>query len=445
MNRSRRPSFRGLLRAWIFGYTFLAVALSTLFFLGYANSEVNRHLQLAEDMVQLYADDSISIEFGRGNLVYVRDSLQRLSRLLGADRADIRDSSGMIAASTNPSEVGKKDLSLGAGTKVLSALVREHSSGERLGTVEIYVNKTALMASALRTALLPAIALLVGLLVLSAFVMRSLRRRLIRPIGQMLRPNEVSDAEIRRWPREIYNLSERLQEALQERDFAMIGQFSSGILHDVNTKIHSINSAKELIDELPLDSPKRPTRLEGLYRACSVHIPSISALIEATLDGNRQIRIQPSSDDLGATIKEVITQYQEYAQKRGVELEFAEATDGFSVAHDGVQLERAISNILKNGIESFDKTDIAEKRVLVSLQRNESSIEISIEDNGPGLTFSPSTLLRSVRTTKVHGTGLGLLVTRKIVEAHGGTLRAGASTRLSGAEFTMTLPVGGAF
>lgn len=439
-----RSSFRSLLRAWIFGYAFLAVVLSTVFFVSYADNEVNRHLHLAEDMIQLYSDDTVSIEFGRHNVVYVQDALQRLAHLLDAKKARVRGIDGVIAESTEKTEIGTRPPMTPSGTRVLSAMIREHSSGERLGTLEVLVDKSSLMGSALRAAFIPAITFLAGLVLLSVFVVRSLRRRLIRPISQLLTGSEVPEAQIERWPSEIYDLSERLHEALQERDFAMVGQFSSGILHDIKTRIHSINSAKEMIDELPPDSAKKFSRLEGLYRACSFHIPPVRSLIESTLDGSRQIEINANSCDVAATLKGVVSQHQDYAEKRGVRVELADGIDGLVAEHDGLQLDRALSNILKNGIEAFDQTEIGEKRVLISARREASSIEICFEDTGPGLTTAPNDLLKSIRTTKVHGTGLGLLVTRKIVEGHGGKLSAGKSERLNGARFRVTLPSGGA-
>lgn len=286
------------------------------------------------------------------------------------------------------------------------------------------------------------LALLLGLGLIAQH--RLIRRYIVRPIERLTSHASGSPEAPAHWPEELALLSAELHEAFLQRDQVIIGQISSGVIHDIKTRIHSINSAMEMIHELPDDSPKRMSRLEGLQRACFVHLPKVKAIIEATLDGSRSIPIHPISQDVRETVNSVIQQYQDYAEKRGVQIELDLPTEALVAAHDALQLERALGNIFKNGIEAFDETKIPDRKIRVSACQNAFGVSIDVEDNGPGFAIAPEVLLSSIRTTKAHGTGFGLLISRKIIEGHQGRLTASKSETLKGARFKMTFPTGGA-
>jgi signal transduction histidine kinase len=261
---SQRPSIRIFLRVWIFGFALAALLLSTALFIKYSNDEIDRDLLQARNLIQLYADDTVSIEYGRRNLVYVADSLRRLNQLLNGTKTRIRANDGSVVESTVPSEIGTKAAPTDRYLQTLNATVREHSSGEVLGTLEVVIDRKSLIAGALEKALLPALILLFSLMLLSIFTIRSLQRRVIRPIKQLLSTREVPTKESALWPTEIYDLSVRLQNALKQRDLAMIGQFSSGIVHDLKTSLHSLRTGIDLTQDSELNSPSRVQRLELL-------------------------------------------------------------------------------------------------------------------------------------------------------------------------------------
>ena len=113
--------------------------------------------------------------------------------------------------------------------------------------------------------------------------------------------------------------------------------------------------------------------------------------------------------------------------------------EDFVALYDCAQIERAMFNLIKNSVEAIDQKSIT-KKVLLTASKNEQGVQISVEDSGVGLKVDPARIFKGIKTTKTHGTGLGLLVTRKIVEAHGGSVVAGKSELLGGAKFTVTIP-----
>jgi signal transduction histidine kinase len=436
-----RSSIRSLLHVWILGFAFSALALSSLFLIKSADDEIDRHLLLAQDVTQLYSDDSISTEFGRGNLVYVEDSLSRLNQILRGDKARLRSQAGVIVASTDPSEIGSQPLKLEDHFKLLSVPVREYSSRETLGTLEVIINRDTLVAAALKKAIFPAVTLFFSLFISSLVVIQFLQRRLIRPIQQLLSKVETPTSAPASWPIEIYDLANRLHDALKQRDLAMIGQFSSGIMHDLKTSLHSLKTGVELANEAEPNSARRTKCLELLLKSASHHVPSMDSLVATTLDGNRAIQIKAVNADIHSTLSQAIEKHSEMVTRYGVDLDIGSSCPQGSVSHDPIQLERVFSNVLKNAIEATTEYGAApEKRVSIHYREDSKAIILIVEDSGPGLQIDPDELLLSVRTTKAHGSGLGLWVSRKIIEAHQGSITPGRADFLSGAKFEISIP-----
>jgi two-component system, OmpR family, sensor histidine kinase VicK len=105
---------------------------------------------------------------------------------------------------------------------------------------------------------------------------------------------------------------------------------------------------------------------------------------------------------------------------------------------DGSKIAQVLYNVLDNAIKFTEKGDI----VLSVSMYNENNIVIKVEDSGPGIDPSIKDKLFEKFTSKSHnGTGLGLFLSRKIVEAHGGSIWAADNPRGNGATFAFTMPI----
>lgn len=243
--------------------------------------------------------------------------------------------------------------------------------------------------------------------------------------------------------KELSDLRQKIGEILdrheQDRSQAVIGQFASGIMHDIKTPLSSIVTATLLASEQDAGSPKRLARLENLLKVCEARLPTVGAIIESTLDGCRDIHVEKSSLDISATIRETIAMCSDAIEKRRGEVQFCGEEREILIPHDPVQISRVLSNLIRNGLEAA-KDGVAPK-LLVSVGSDGSGFSsISVEDNGRGFAQPVDKVFRIFRSTKSHGSGLGLLISRKIVEAHCGTLTASGSQELGGARFDVKLP-----
>ncbi|WP_437524232.1 HAMP domain-containing sensor histidine kinase [Sorangium sp. So ce726] len=121
-----------------------------------------------------------------------------------------------------------------------------------------------------------------------------------------------------------------------------------------------------------------------------------------------------------------------------VRFEVAVAPADLTLLCDPILLERVFSNLYLNAIEAFDQGPGGE--IVTRAWRGDERTHLEVEDNGPGVhPCVADHLFEPLATAKVKGTGLGLALSRVIVEAHGGEITATAG-RCGGAAFRMWLP-----
>jgi C4-dicarboxylate-specific signal transduction histidine kinase len=138
-------------------------------------------------------------------------------------------------------------------------------------------------------------------------------------------------------------------------------------------------------------------------------------------------------------LREVVRVVREDPKKRHVPIEFH--FDEFlpAVHVDQIQMQQVFINLIVNAIEALEEQHVAPLVMLrVTADSNEALVQVI--DNGPGVD-DPDRIFDAFMTTKERGMGVGLAVSRTIVEAHGGRLWAENNTA-GGASFNVVLPSG---
>lgn len=143
-----------------------------------------------------------------------------------------------------------------------------------------------------------------------------------------------------------------------------------------------------------------------------------------------------SASDMIENMKQILTRIGQ-AQKVTLRIDMATGSD--RVRADRIQFQQAVVNLVRNGVEAAAGRHGAQVSILGRTEAD--GYRISIEDNGPGVADDQrDRLFQPMTSTKPGGMGLGLSVTRTIVERHGGVLNVGRSQALGGAAFFFTLP-----
>jgi C4-dicarboxylate-specific signal transduction histidine kinase len=145
--------------------------------------------------------------------------------------------------------------------------------------------------------------------------------------------------------------------------------------------------------------------------------------------------------DVRDLVYEVLALVQRELQGHGVSAQVTVDPDLPRLVGDRVQLQQVLFNLIMNAVEAMSSVQVHERSLLVgSRLHGADDLLITVEDSGPGIDANEMEhLFEPFFTTKVHGMGLGLAISRSIIEAHGG--RLWVSGRIpQGAVFHVQLP-----
>jgi signal transduction histidine kinase len=144
--------------------------------------------------------------------------------------------------------------------------------------------------------------------------------------------------------------------------------------------------------------------------------------------------------DLNEIIREMLPLLHSEATQFAVLVRTELAADIPQVTGDRVQLQQVLMNLMMNSIDAMKDVDGTRELTIQSQRGEDGQVLVSVSDTGVGLPPQQADkIFNAFFTTKTHGTGMGLRISRSIVESHGGRLwAAGNSPR--GATFHFTLP-----
>ena len=148
-----------------------------------------------------------------------------------------------------------------------------------------------------------------------------------------------------------------------------------------------------------------------------------------------------SSVDVNDLIREMIVLLRSEAVRYGVSVRTDLAADLIPVIGDRVQLQQVLLNLIVNGLDAMKEVAGTRELTIASQRADTDRVLVSVSDTGTGLPSQQADqIFKAFFTTKAHGTGMGLSISRSIVESHGGRLWAEVNSS-RGATFHLTLPV----
>jgi PAS domain S-box-containing protein len=242
------------------------------------------------------------------------------------------------------------------------------------------------------------------------------------------------------------------QESLQQAQASLarvnrvmlVGEMTASVAHEVNQPIAAaVTNAGACLRWLAAQPPDMEKARQALGRIvkdgnrASEVIGRIRSLVKKVPP--RTVRF-----DINDAILEVIALTQSELLRNPVKLRTRLSSDLPLVPADRVQMQQVILNLIVNAIDAMNGAVEKPRELVVESGRdNSNNVFVEVRDSGPGL--DPANLDRifdSFYTTKADGMGMGLSISRSIVEAHGGQIKA-APNEPHGAVFRFTLPVDG--
>jgi len=261
-------------------------------------------------------------------------------------------------------------------------------------------------------------------------------------VGVVANRERRARAEVERLNAELTGALTRLQGAQAElvvaERMATVGKLSLKFAHEVRNPIAAIELNAELVGDL-VKERGGPDMEEAatLVTAIREQVNALDAITEEYLAFARFPRPQYDEDSVNEMVAALVEFVRPVAARQGSSVEATADQTVPPMAIDRTLLRQAILNLVKNGLEALGR----DGKLTVSTRRVDDHVEIAIRDTGPGIAPDVGKqLFEQFFTTKPQGTGLGLYISRQIIEEHGGTLRW-ESAPGAGTTFTASLPI----
>jgi PAS domain S-box-containing protein len=259
------------------------------------------------------------------------------------------------------------------------------------------------------------------------------------PVGVLATTTDVTDRKADE--EKLRNAQEALAHVTR---LTTLGEVSASIAHEINQPLAAIvnNATASLV--LLSDRPPNLDEVRAALKDVVNDAERASAIIERVRQMLRRSAPQQAPCHIQEIVGDVVALAARMSVLRGVAIDTEIPRNLPPVIGDLVQLEQVLLNLVVNAMDAMSEAEPVERRVeirvVVDTQDGHPSLTIRVADRGVGLKREDTPrLFEAFYTTKPHGMGLGLAISRSIVEAHGGRLWAEPNHE-KGAVFAFRLP-----
>jgi PAS domain S-box-containing protein len=218
---------------------------------------------------------------------------------------------------------------------------------------------------------------------------------------------------------------------------SMMGELTASLAHEVKQPIaSSVINAKTCVRWLRRGEPDIPEACEAATRMVN-DATRAADILDRVRSLYRRDSPQRELVDVNEIIREMIVLLRDQAIRNSIVIQTSCEGGSATIPADRVQLQQVLMNLMLNGIEAMK--DAGGELTVTSQRTADSQLLISVSDSGIGIAPDQADrIFEAFYTTKPQGTGMGLSISRKIIESHGGRLWASANAG-RGATFHFTL------
>jgi C4-dicarboxylate-specific signal transduction histidine kinase len=240
---------------------------------------------------------------------------------------------------------------------------------------------------------------------------------------------------------------ERLRQAHAEiahiNRVTTMGELTASLAHEVNQPIAAaVTDANTCLRWLKRDHPDLEEAREAALRVVKDVTRSAEIISRVRLLFKKGVPLRELVD-VNEVIQEMIVLLGSEVTRHNVSVRTELTAELSQVMGDRVQLQQIMMNLIMNSIDAMKDVDGTRELAIKSQRGQNEELQVSVSDTGVGLPSKQTDhIFDAFFTTKPHGTGMGLSISRSIVESHGGRLWA-ADNSPRGASFHLTLPTRG--
>lgn len=270
--------------------------------------------------------------------------------------------------------------------------------------------------------------------------LRSARDQLRQSVHELRKANETLKADEAERRRAEEELRQARADLTRVSRITTMGELTASLAHEVNQPIAAAvinaNSVSRWLAAVPPDVEEARAAAARMVKDATRAADIINRVRLLFRKGESTTELV----DVNSIIEEMTRLLRGEAAQHAVSTTLALALDLPTLVGDRIQLQQVVMNLMVNGIEAMKEVDTARELVVTSQREREDRVLVSVRDTGVGLPGEGDEIFRAFFTTKAQGTGMGLSISRSIIEAHGGRLWA-SNVSPRGACFHFTLPV----
>jgi len=260
----------------------------------------------------------------------------------------------------------------------------------------------------------------------------------------------ISNTEITDWKRAELEAQRSRQELAHFTRVSTMGALAASLAHELNQPLTGILANAQAARRFLAVTPPDLDEIRGILADIVEDDKRAGEVIERLRELLRKGDAQTVVLDANALVRDVVRLVSSDALIRGTRLEVALRAMPSTVRGDRIQLQQVILNLVVNAMEAMADTSgelrvvVIETALIESVVAEGRMVSVSVQDAGTGLDRDLQELMfEPFYTTKKTGMGMGLSISRSIVEAHGGRIW-GKNNAGPGATFSFTLPYAGA-
>jgi two-component system, sporulation sensor kinase E len=227
------------------------------------------------------------------------------------------------------------------------------------------------------------------------------------------------------------------QQTIESERLNALTLLAAGVAHEIGNPLNSLNIHLQLMERQArkLDGTARDELQESIDVARS-EIARLDSIVTQFLRAIRPTRPQLRPENINVVVQEAVRFFASQIEERDIVVEQELRSDLPLIQVDRDQMKQAFYNVIKNGLEAMKRRGILRIRT----DMDDSRVFIKFVDTGGGISAENlSRIFEPYFTTKPSGTGLGLLIVRRIVREHGGELSI-ESSEGKGLTLTIRLP-----
>jgi len=235
------------------------------------------------------------------------------------------------------------------------------------------------------------------------------------------------------------------EELVHVMRLSTMGEMASGMAHELNQPLTAVASYCETAQKMVEAQPTMPGTLGDILGRALEQTHRAGDIIRRLRNFVSKGTTQKESVDIDKLIRDVMDLLEWELRNSKVKIDFNHCGQNCRVMVDKVQIEQVLLNLVRNSLEAIQNAETREGCVSLKTHRLPGDlVEVTVSDNGPGVDEEMvDTLFNPFQTNKGTGMGMGLSISRSIIEAHGGKLWV-AKVPSNGAVFGFSLPLAGA-